>query len=84
MVSNEQQQSIDPVLVDLPGHGNTVAAWAMFGIMFAGFLLGCVGFLMSNVMLIVVGAVIMVVGIIVGVALRAAGYGVGGKHTKGH
>lgn len=85
MVTTEQQTTTDPVFADVPGHGNTVASWSMFGIMFAGFLVGCIAFIYANTMGLIVGGAIIVLGAIVGVVLKAAGYGVGGKHTtSGH
>lgn len=84
MVTTEQQTSVDPVLEAELGHGNTVAAWAMFGVMFVGFLVSCIAFTIPNWILFWAGGVVILVGLVVGGVLRAAGYGVGGKHTKSH
>jgi uncharacterized integral membrane protein len=84
MASTEQLSSADPVLDDVPGHGNTPAAWIMFLIVFIGFVVGCVAFTIPNWTLFWAGGVVVVLGLVVGAVLKAAGFGVGGKRTKGH
>lgn len=71
---------------DLPynNHGNTVASWAMVGIMTLGAIVGAIGFDLASTPIFVVGVAIILIGIVAGVVLRAAGYGQGGKHTKYH
>lgn len=71
---------------DLPynNHGNTIASWAMVGILTLGAIVAAVGFDMASTPIFVVGAAIMLIGVVAGVVLRAAGYGQGGKHTKYH
>ena len=82
MVTTEQQTTADPILNQDLGHGNTVAAWAMVGIMFVGVVVSCIAFIIPNWIVFWAGGVVIVIGLIVGMVLKAAGYGVGGKHTK--
>lgn len=82
MVTTEQQTTADPILNQDLGHGNTVAAWAMFGVMFVGVVVSCIAFIIPNWIVFWAGGVVIVIGLIVGMVLKAAGYGVGGKHTK--
>ena len=84
MVTTQQQTSADPVLAEELGHGNTVAAWAMFGVMIVGVIIACVAFALPNWVLFWAGCGVVVIGLIVGLVLKAAGYGLGGKHTKSH
>lgn len=71
---------------DLPhtNHGNTIASWAMLGIITLGFIVAAIGFDISSTPIFVVGVAIMLIGLVAGLVLRAAGYGQGGKHTKYH
>lgn len=78
----QPQTSNDPVFQDVPGHGNTIAAWAMFGVMFIGVVIGCLAFVWANLMGVAIGGGVIILGLIVGLVLKAAGFGVGGKHTK--
>lgn len=82
MVTTQQQMTNDPVFEDVPGHGNTIAAWAMFGVMFIGVVIGCLAFVWANLMGVAIGGGVIILGLIVGLVLKAAGFGVGGKHTK--
>ncbi|MCG7304750.1 hypothetical protein MHJ63_05595 [Pseudoglutamicibacter albus] len=82
MPLDRQTIAHDPIHEQHLGHGNTVASWAMFTIMFVGFLLSCVAFTIPNWVLFWAGGVIFVVGIIAGLVLKAAGFGVGGSRTK--
>jgi len=84
MVTTQQPTTTDPVFDEIPGHGSTVASWSMFGIIFVGFIIGCVAFVIPNWVLFWTGGVIVLVGVAVGLILKAAGFGVGGKHTKAH
>ncbi|MGO3151330.1 MAG: HGxxPAAW family protein [Galactobacter sp.] len=84
MATTEQQTSADPVFDEVPGHGNTPAAWIMFLIIFIGFVVSCVAFTIPNWVLFWAGGVVVVLGLVVGGILKAAGFGVGGKRTKGH
>ncbi|WP_237202632.1 HGxxPAAW family protein [Rothia endophytica] len=71
---------------DLPhtNHGNTIASWAMLGIIIVGAIVAAVGFDIASTPIFVVGVAIMLIGLVAGLVLRAAGYGQGGKHTKYH
>lgn len=85
MATTQQQTTHDPVFEDVPGHGNTIAAWAMFGVMFIGVVIGCLAFVWANVMGIAIGGAVVILGLVVGGVLKGMGYGVGGKHTRsGH
>ena len=48
MPLDRQTIAHDPIHEQHLGHGNTVASWAMFTIMFVGFLLSCVAFTIPN------------------------------------
>lgn len=65
-----------------PNHGNTVASWAMIGIIIVGAIVAAVGFDTFHWPVVIVGASIAVLGIIVGIVLKVAGYGQGGSKTK--
>lgn len=84
VTTTQQRNTTDPVYEEMPGHGSTVASWSMFGIMFVGIVLSCVAFTIPNWILFWAGGVVVLIGIAVGIILKAAGYGVGGKHTKVH
>lgn len=84
MVTTEQQRTTDPVFESVPGHGNTMAAWIMFGVIFVGFCISCVAFTIPAWPLFWAGGVVIVLGLVVGLVLKLAGFGVGGKHTKEH
>lgn len=79
----EKQIELNPAL-PYTNHGNTVAAWALCGLVTIGFIIGSVGFNIANMMILIVGCVVMAVGIVAGIALKAAGYGQGGAKTKYH
>jgi len=84
MVTTEQQTTADPILNEELGHGNTVASWAMFGIMIVGVIVACIAFTIPNWVVFWGGVAVVLIGLIVGAVLKAAGYGVGGKHSKSH
>lgn len=67
-----------------PGHGNSVAAWTTVIIVIAAFTIGTFFFFLDNALMVWLSAGLAVAGVVVGLALRAAGYGVGGAHTKSH
>ena len=71
---------IEPV-APYTNHGNTLAAWALCGLVTIGFIIGAVGFDLANTPITIAGIVVMVVGLIAGIALKAAGYGQGGAKT---
>ncbi|WP_427017292.1 HGxxPAAW family protein [Pseudarthrobacter sp. P1] len=66
------------------GHGNSPAAWTCVVVMLIGALISSVAFVIGvdATVLFIVGLGVMVVGLIVGLAMRAAGYGVGGSKLK--
>ena len=67
-----------------PGHGHSVASWTTVIIVTLAFTLGTLFFWLANAPLVWASGALAVVGPIVGLALRKAGYGVGGIHTKAH
>ncbi|PYI67630.1 hypothetical protein CVV68_09315 [Arthrobacter livingstonensis] len=66
------------------GHGNSPAAWTCVTVMLVGTIVGCVAFLIgeSATLLFWIGVGIIAVGLIVGIAMKSAGYGVGGNKLK--
>lgn len=71
---------------DVPGHGNSPAAWTAVTIMVVGVLIGCVAFIIgeSATLLFWAGVGVIVLGLIAGWVLRVAGYGVGGSKLMGN
>jgi len=66
------------------GHGNSPAAWTCVAVMLVGALISCIAFVIGvdATVLFWIGIGVMVVGLILGLALRSAGYGVGGSKLK--
>lgn len=66
------------------GHGNSPAAWTCVAIMLIGTVVGCIAFVMgeSATILFWIGVGIIGLGLIAGIAMKAAGYGVGGSKLK--
>ncbi|MCO1339878.1 hypothetical protein BJH93_13410 [Kocuria polaris] len=81
--TTESTHAVDPMHSEQPGHGNSIAAWAMVAVMLLGFLVGCIGFTIPNIPVLVVGIVIIPLGLILGWILKKAGFGVGGAKSKG-
>lgn len=79
----EEKIVIEPV-APYSNHGNTVAAWALCGLLTIGFIIGAVGFDMANQVILIAGVVVMIIGLIAGLVLKKAGYGQGGAKTKYH
>lgn len=76
----EQQVHLVPGVVPT-NHGNTVAAWALCGLLTVGMIIGAIGFDMANTVVFGAGVAIMVLGLVAGAVLKAAGYGQGGAKT---
>ena len=66
-----------------PGHGSSPAAWTAVVIMLIGIAIGTAFLFLNVIPLVWAGAVVVVIGLIVGGVLKAAGFGVGGKHAGG-
>ena len=67
-----------------PGHGHSVASWATVIIVIAAFTIGTLFFWLDIAVMVWASAGLALVGVIVGLALKKAGYGVGGSKTKSH
>lgn len=67
-----------------PGHGNSVAAWATVIIVIVAFSIGTLFFFLDNAVMVWLSAALAALGPVAGFGLKAAGYGVGGIHTKSH
>ncbi|MGO4385484.1 HGxxPAAW family protein [Specibacter sp. RAF43] len=69
--------------IDL-GHGNSPAAWTCVAIMLLGTIIGCVAFVIGPAATVVfwAGVGVIFIGLVVGIAMKAAGYGVGGSKLK--
>ena len=67
-----------------PGHGNSVAAWTTVITVIVAFCIGTWFFFLDVAPMVWASAGLAVVGVVAGLALKAAGYGVGGKHSKTH
>jgi multisubunit Na+/H+ antiporter MnhG subunit len=69
---------------DDPGHGNSPAAWVTVTLIIIAFSVGTVFFFLEMAALVVASAVLALVAPLVGLAMKRAGYGVGGSKTKSH
>jgi len=67
-----------------PGHGSSVAAWVTVAIILTAFTIGTLFFWLDIAPMVWASAVLALAGPVVGIALRRAGYGVNGKHSKSH
>lgn len=80
--TTQSTHAVDPMHAEQPGHGNSIAAWAMVAVMLLGFLVGCIGFTIANIPVLVVGVVVILLGLVLGWILQKAGFGVGGSKSK--
>lgn len=64
------------------GHGNSPAAWTTVLVMLVGALIMSIAFVIANTTIFIAGGVVMAIGLIIGLAMRKAGYGVGGSKLK--
>jgi len=69
---------------DQTSHGHSTAAWATVVIVIVAFSIGTLFFWLDNAPLVWASAGLAIVAPVVGLALKRAGYGVGGQHTKTH
>jgi multisubunit Na+/H+ antiporter MnhG subunit len=67
-----------------PGHGNSPAAWATVTIILVAFTIGTFFFFLEMPAIVIASAVLALLGPVVGLAMKRAGYGVGGSKTKSH
>lgn len=67
---------------DDDGHGNSVAAWAMVGILLVASAVMSLAVIFPSVPLFIGGVVLAVVGLVVGKVLALAGYGVDGAISR--
>ena len=67
-----------------PGHGDSVAAWTTVSIIILAFITGTFAYWYDQPVWVWASLGLALIGILVGYFLRKAGYGVGGKHAKGH
>lgn len=65
-----------------PGHGDSVASWTAVIIIMVAFAVGTLAFWFDQAALVWISAVVAVAGVPVGMYLKRAGYGVGGKKSK--
>lgn len=65
-----------------PGHGDSVASWTAVTIIMIGAAVGTLAFWFDLAPLVWASAVFAVLGVPVGILLKRAGYGVGGKKSK--
>ncbi|MFW5471500.1 HGxxPAAW family protein [Knoellia sp. CPCC 206435] len=63
-------------------HGNSVAAWAMVGILLVGAAVMSLAVALGSIPMFVVGLVIAILGLVVGKVLALAGYGVDGAISR--
>ncbi len=63
-------------------HGNSVAAWAMVGILLVGAAVMSLAVALGSIPMFVVGLVIAILGLVVGKVLALAGYGVDGAVSR--
>ena len=66
-----------------PGHGDSVASWTTVIIIMVAVTAGTLFFWFEMPVLVWASAALVVVGLLVGLALKAAGYGVNGSKSKG-
>ncbi|WP_313813186.1 HGxxPAAW family protein [Glutamicibacter sp.] len=76
-----QNTEIDPVYNEQIGHGNSIAAWALVGIMLVGSVVAGIAFANLAWSIFWVGCGIMALGLVVGFILKLAGFGVGGARS---
>lgn len=74
-------RDFDPTHTQELGHGNTIAAWALVIGVGIGSLVTGVALFLELWTILIIGVVIIALGIALGIGLKAAGYGVGGKKT---
>jgi hypothetical protein len=67
-----------------PGHGNSPAAWTTVTIILAAFTVGTLFFWFDIPAVVIASAVVAALAPLVGLAMKRAGYGVGGAKTKSH
>jgi hypothetical protein len=67
-----------------PGHGNSPAAWVTVTIILIAFTIGTLFFWFDMPAVVWASAGLAVLGPVVGLAMKRAGYGVGGSKTKSH
>jgi hypothetical protein len=67
-----------------PGHGDSVAAWTTVSIVILAFATGTLAYWLDQPIFVWASLVLAIAGVAIGYLLRRAGYGVGGKHAKGH
>jgi hypothetical protein len=63
---------------NVPGHGNSPAAWTAVVIMLVAFTIGTLAFWFNVAWLVFTSAGLVLVGLIAGLVMRKLGYGVGG------
>jgi uncharacterized protein (DUF983 family) len=63
-------------------HGNSVAAWAMVGILLVGAAVMSLAVALASIWMFVAGVVVAIVGLVVGKVLALAGYGVEGAISR--
>ncbi|MFC0580920.1 HGxxPAAW family protein [Micrococcoides hystricis] len=71
----------DPTHTQELGHGNTIAAWALVLTVSVGALITGISLFLSAWTGVIIGVVVIAIGCALGIGLKAAGYGVGGKKT---
>ena len=72
---------IDPMHAEEIGHGNSRAAWSMYGTMMIGFVIGGIAFAAHNHVVVYASVGIVILGLIVGWAMKKAGFGVNGSRS---
>ena len=63
-------------------HGNSVAAWAMVGILLVGAAVMSFAVALASIWMFVAGVVVSILGLVVGKVLALAGYGVEGAISR--
>ena len=63
-------------------HGNSVAAWAMVGILLVGAAVMSLAVALASTWMFVAGVVVAILGLVVGKVLALAGYGVDGAISR--
>ena len=67
-----------------PGHGHSQAAWTTVTIVLVAFTIGTLFFWFDIPEVVWASAGLAALGPVVGIAMKRAGYGVGGSKTKSH
>ncbi|KGN42709.1 HGxxPAAW family protein [Knoellia aerolata] len=67
---------------DDDGHGNSVAAWVMVGVLLVASAVMSVAVVLPSIPLFIGGVVLAVVGLVAGKVLALAGYGVDGAISR--